>query len=90
MDLSSVRRQADYHGWEEVQFNAASRVIGFKRGDDRVNVYYTTGAPAAGAGGGGVGAVPRLPRRPAAGRQRPTPPEWCNAAEAALPAPAQP
>lgn len=38
-----MRRIAGVCGWQEVQFNHDSRVIGFVRGVERVNVYYTTG-----------------------------------------------
>jgi len=40
--LEWLRRVAGEHGWEEVQCNTASRVIGFRRGEQRTNVYYTT------------------------------------------------
>lgn len=43
LPVDIVRRYARSQGYEEVQFNPESRVIGFVRGDQRVNVYYTTG-----------------------------------------------
>lgn len=43
LDLEKVRAAAKARGYEEVQFNESSRVIGFRRADERVNVYYTTG-----------------------------------------------
>jgi hypothetical protein len=43
MDEYSVRRLAARWGWTEVQHNVESRVMGFVRGGERVNVYYTTG-----------------------------------------------
>lgn len=49
LDVDSVRRVARDHGYAEVQFNEASRVIAFEKSDPgrcRVNVYYTTGTVA--------------------------------------------
>ncbi|GAB4822344.1 hypothetical protein N2152v2_009390 [Parachlorella kessleri] len=43
LDVEQVRWLAQEFGWYEVQCNYESYVIGFKRGNDRVNVYYTTG-----------------------------------------------
>lgn len=43
LDVAQVRRLAAREGWTEVQFNQQSAVLGFKRGDQRVNVYYSTG-----------------------------------------------
>jgi hypothetical protein len=43
MNKANVRRLAVRWGWEEVQHNAESRVLGFVKGKHRVNVYYTTG-----------------------------------------------
>ena len=43
MDIESVRRIAWRHNWEEVQINTRSCVVGFKRQNERINVYYTTG-----------------------------------------------
>ena len=43
LDVGEVRRLAAREGWTEVQFNQRSAVLGFKRQDQRVNVYYTTG-----------------------------------------------
>lgn len=43
LPLEIVRRYAQSQGWVEVQFNEVSKVIGFVRGDQRVNVYWTTG-----------------------------------------------
>ena len=45
MDIQTVRYWAAAYGYTEVQHNQQSRVLGFKRGDERVNVYYTTGTP---------------------------------------------
>jgi hypothetical protein len=42
-DVEDVRWLARAYGWAEVQFNAKSRVLGFNRGSERVNVIYTTG-----------------------------------------------
>lgn len=42
-DVATVRRYAREYGWKEVQHNVASAVLGFARGDQRCNVYYTTG-----------------------------------------------
>lgn len=41
--IEDVRRLAQRWGWHEVHFNETSRVLGFMRQDERVNVYYTTG-----------------------------------------------
>lgn len=41
--LKRVRAAAEEFGWEEVAYTPASRVIGFCRDGDRINVYYTTG-----------------------------------------------
>ena len=51
MDKESVRWLAKRFGWDEVQDNEASRVLGFVRHGERVNVYYTTGAASPKAGG---------------------------------------
>ena len=42
MDIARLQQIASSHGWEQVQFNVQSYVMGFKRGNERVNVYYTT------------------------------------------------
>ena len=43
-DISKVRHYASVYGWAEVQWNPQSRVLGFERnGQERINVYYTTG-----------------------------------------------
>jgi hypothetical protein len=43
VDVNALRQWAYSQGWHEVQFNPESKVIGFKRDNERVNVYYTTG-----------------------------------------------
>ena len=43
-DVEDVRFLARQFGWNEVQFNTQSRVLGFVRHNkERINVYYTTG-----------------------------------------------
>lgn len=41
--INEVRALAHRYGWMEVQCNTTSRVLGFRRGIQRLNVYYTTG-----------------------------------------------
>ena len=43
LDIAEVRRLAVRNGWQESQHNTVSRVLGFTRRRERVNVYYTTG-----------------------------------------------
>lgn len=43
LPLPTVCQIAGEFGWEKVQYNPHSAVIGFKRGGERVNVYYSTG-----------------------------------------------
>ena len=42
-EISWLRSNANKNGWSEIFFNKQSRVISFKRGGCRLNVYYTTG-----------------------------------------------
>lgn len=42
--IEDVRQLAWRCGWKEVQFNEPSLVLGYVKDDQRVNVYYTTGA----------------------------------------------
>lgn len=42
-DPQSVSQAAQERGWTQVAHNETSRVLGYTRGDERVNVYYTTG-----------------------------------------------
>ena len=53
LDLDSIRRMANRHGFREIQFNETSRVVAFETTPTgtpgpkcRVNVYYTTGTVA--------------------------------------------
>jgi hypothetical protein len=43
LDIHTVARLAGELGYSQIQFNKASRVISFGRGQVRINVYYTTG-----------------------------------------------
>lgn len=41
MDIEQIRAIALQNGWTEIQHNVQSKVIGFARGNERVNVYTT-------------------------------------------------
>jgi hypothetical protein len=46
MDKAQVRRMSARWGWSEVQDNDATRVLGFIRAKQRINVYYVSGVRA--------------------------------------------
>jgi hypothetical protein len=43
MDLSRLRSETSYYRAEEINFNEVSKMISFRVGFARVNIYYTTG-----------------------------------------------
>lgn len=40
--LNRIEGIAISNGWETIDLNKKSKMISFKRGEERINVYYTT------------------------------------------------
>ena len=43
LDIITVRELAEFNNYEEIDHNTTSRLISFRNGGTRINVYYTTG-----------------------------------------------
>ena len=46
LTLQGIRQIALQNGYDEIECNECSRVVSFRRGSTRINVYYTTGSVA--------------------------------------------